>query len=56
MYCTGVFQTLLWVKDKKGEDLENIYIATHTEDALYRNILTYNFKDIRFLHITNIGI
>ena len=50
------FSHSLIIVDKKGNDLENIYIATHTEDANYRKVSTYEFEDIRFLRITNIGI
>ena len=50
------FSHSLIIVDKKGNNLEDIYIATHTEDAYYRKLSTYTFKDIRFLHITGIGI
>ena len=50
------FSHSLIIVDKKGNNLEDIYISTHTEDAYYRQLSTYNFEDIRFLHITNIGI
>ena len=50
------FSHSLIIVDKKGNTLEDIYIATHTEDAYYRKLSTYNFKDIRFLHIIDIGI
>lgn len=50
------FSHSLLIVDKKGNSLDDIYIATHTEDAYHRKVATYNFQDIRFLHITNIGI
>ena len=50
------FSHSLIIVDKKGNTLDDIYIATHTEDAYYRKLSTYNFKDIRFLHIIDIGI
>ena len=50
------FSHSLVVIDKKGNTLDEIYIATHTEDAFYRKVSTYNFKDIRFIHIKDIGI
>lgn len=50
------FSHSLIIVDKKGNNLEDIYIATHTEDAYYRKLSTYTFQDIRFLHITNVGI
>ena len=50
------FSHSLIIVDKRGNTLDNIYIATHTEDAYYRKLSTYNFQNIRFLHITDIGI
>ena len=50
------FSHSLIIVDKRGNNLEDIYIATHTEDAYHRKISTYSFEDIRFLHITEIGI
>lgn len=50
------FSHSLIIVDRKGNTLDDIYIATHTEDAYYRKLSTYNFKDIRFLHIIDIGI
>ena len=29
--------------------------SLHTEDAYYRKVSTYNFEDIRFIHIKDIG-
>ena len=49
------FSHSLIIIDKKGNTLDDIFVATHTEDAYYRKVSTYNFQDIRFLHITNIG-
>lgn len=50
------FSHSLLIVGKRSNDLDDIYIATHTEDAYYRKVSTYNFIDIRFLHIINIGI
>lgn len=50
------FSHSLIIVDKTANNLDNLYIATHTEDAYYRRVSTYNFKDIRFLHISDIGI
>ena len=50
------FSHSLIIIDKQGNNLDDIYIATHTEDAYYRRVSTYNFQDIRFLHIIDIGI
>ena len=50
------FSHSLVIVDKRGNSLEDIYIATHTEDAYYRKVSTYHFQDIRFIHIKEIGI
>ena len=50
------FSHSLIIVDKTGNNLDDLYIATHTEDAYYRRVSTYKFKYIRFLHIINIGI
>ena len=50
------FSHSLIIVDKKGNNIDDIYIATHTEDAYHRRVSTYNFEDIRFLHIIDIGI
>ena len=50
------FSHSLIIIDKKGNRLEDIYIATHTEDAYYRKLSTYIFQDIRFIHIVDIGL
>lgn len=50
------FSHSLIIIDKKGNSLEDIYISTHTEDAYYRKVSTYNFEEIRFIHITHIGV
>lgn len=50
------FSHSLIIVDKIGNSLDNIYIATHTEDSYHRKVSTYNFQDIRFLHIKEIGI
>ena len=46
----------LIIVDKEGNNLDKIYISTHTEDEYYRKVSTYKFQDIRFLHIINVGI
>ena len=50
------FSHSLIIIDKKGNSLEDIYIATHTEDAYYRKLSTYIFQNIRFIHIVDIGL
>lgn len=37
-------------------DINKIYIATHTFDALHKSIDEYSFSKIRFIHIENIGV
>ena len=50
------FSHSLIVVDKKGNNLEDIYIATHTDDSYHRQVSSYIYQDIRFLHIKEIGI
>lgn len=45
------FAHSLFVVDKV---LSNIWIATHTFDAYYKNLNDYNYQKIRFLHIEGI--
>jgi hypothetical protein len=45
------FAHSLFVVDKV---LSNIWIATHTFDAYYKNLNDYNYQKIRFLHIDGI--
>lgn len=55
-FLQGRFGHSLIVVDKKGDTLGDIYIATHTDDSYHRQVASYSFQDIRFLHITGIGI
>lgn len=55
-FLLGRFGHSLIVVDKKGDTLDDIYVATHTDDSYYRKVSSYSFQDIRFLHITDIGI
>lgn len=50
------FSHSLIIVDKKGSDIDDVYIASHTEDNYYRRLSTYKFAEIRFLHIKDIGI
>lgn len=50
------FSHSLIIVNKKGNSLDDIYIATHTEDEYYRKVSTYNFQNIRFIHINDVGI
>lgn len=38
---------------ERGEDatLENVLVAAHSDDADFRPLSSYNFQDIRFIHI-----
>lgn len=36
-----------------GKQNVNIYIASHTEDSYYRNLFTYYYEEIRYLHLNN---
>lgn len=48
--------SLLLIDIKDVYDLNQIYIATHTYDALNKKISEYSFSKIRFIHINNVGI
>ena len=51
------FEHSLFIIDIKNiNDLNKILIATHTYDALNKNIGEYRFSKIRFIHIQNVGI
>ena len=49
------FSHSLIIVNKNGNSLDDIYIATHTDDSYHRQLTTYSYQDIRFLHITEIG-
>lgn len=46
--------TLIIVNIGDSLTLDNIYTASHTYDSYNRRISSYNFKDIRFIHISGI--
>ena len=46
--------SLLIIEIVSKYDINNILIATHTQDAYGRKIGSYNFKNIRFIHIKGI--
>lgn len=51
------FTHSLFIIDIKSiNDLNKIYIATHTYDSLHKSIGEYIFSKIRFIHIENVGI
>lgn len=43
--------TLVVVESGSLGDINNILVATHTYNSDYRPLSTYNWEDIRFLHI-----
>ena len=46
--------SLIIVKIENNNYLSDILIATHTYDAYLRPVSTYDFKKIRFLHISDL--
>ena len=42
--------SLIITKIKDGE----IFVTTHTDDSLNRNLNCYNYSDIRFVHIEKV--
>ncbi len=46
----------LFIINVNGPSLNNISVATHTYDVLGKKIGEYNFLNVRFIHIENIGI
>ena len=49
------FKHSLFIIDVAGTSLNKISIATHTYDALGKEIGEYDFSNIRFIHIENVG-
>lgn len=50
------FSHSLIIVDKKNNSMDDIYVASHTEDSYYRKLSSYVFEEIRYLHINTIGI
>lgn len=50
----NTFGHSLLIVDKKQNNLENILVATHTFDSYGRQISSYSYIDIRFIHIEGI--
>ena len=46
--------TLIIVNIGDDKTLDNIYIASHTYDSYSRRISSYNFQDIRYIHINGV--
>lgn len=36
-----------------GKNESEIYVASHTDDSYYRNLNTYNYENIRYIHIND---
>ena len=51
------FEHSLFIIDINNiNDINKVYIATHTYDALHKSIGEYQFSKIRFIHIKKVGI
>lgn len=48
--------TLVIVDVIEKDNLDRIFVATHTFDSYYRRISTYNYAKIRFVHIEGVRI
>ncbi len=46
--------TLIIVDIDMPKTLDNIYIASHTYDSFNRRVSSYNFQDIRYIHINGV--
>ena len=46
--------SLMVVEIENPNDLSDIYVDTHSFDALRRSVGTYDFKKIRFIHINKV--
>ena len=49
-YNMSRFSHSLLVVDKQNQE---IYVASHTDDSYYRYLNTYNYEDLRYLHIND---
>ena len=50
--CDG----LVYYEFKRENELDKIFVATHTNDAYHKAVSQYTYEDIRFLHIKDIRI
>ena len=50
----NIFAHSLVIIRKESNDLDGIYIATHTFNAYNRKISSYQYKKIRFIHIDKV--
>lgn len=48
--------TLVIVDAIEKDNLDKIFVATHTFDSYYRKISSYSFKKIRFVHINGVRV
>lgn len=46
--------SLLVVDIVNNNNLNNIYISSHTYDSFLKKVSEYNFKKIRFIHISGV--
>lgn len=53
---TNFTHTLIVVNIENNVTLDGIYVASHTYDSYNRRVSSYQFNDIRFIHIKNIGM
>lgn len=51
---TGIYGHSLVVVKKEMNDLDHIYISSHTFDSYERRVSTYSFTDMRFIHIQGV--
>lgn len=55
-FSGSIYEHSLFITDINNvNDLNKIYIATHTYDAFHKRIGAYSFSKIRFIHIKNVG-
>ena len=50
-FTKGIFSHSLIIVGKENEE---IFVATHTYDSFYRNVSSYNYEQIRYLHIEGV--
>lgn len=50
------YHSLFLVAVRRGPRGRRYYVASHSQDALYRNLNSYNFQNIRGIHIVGVRI
>jgi len=48
------YHSLFLVAVRRGSRGRRYYVASHSQDALYRNLNSYNFQNIRGIHILGV--